>query len=186
MSRRWKNTPDSWGTIARSFHWLIAALILIQLVIGKVADEMALSPQKLDLFVWHKSIGVSILLLALLRLLWRIGNAPPVPLPGTPPWETLLARIGHTLLYALLFAVPVSGWWISDSSRIPFKAFWIVPMPDWLPTDRTIQELAEDVHGMLIIALLAVLAIHIAAALRHHFLLRNNTLRRMLPWRQPD
>jgi cytochrome b561 len=156
------------------------------LVIGKVADEMALSPQKLDLFVWHKSIGVSILLLALLRLLWRVGNAPPAPPPGIPRWETLLARIGHALLYLLLFAVPISGWWISDSSRIPFKAFWIVPMPDWLPTDRDTQELAEDVHGMLIIALLTVLAIHVAAALRHHFLLRNDTLRRMLPRRQPD
>jgi cytochrome b561 len=82
--------------------------------------------------------------------------------------------------------VPISGWWVSDSSRIPFKAFWIVPMPDWLPTDRAIQELAEDVHGMLIIALLAVLAIHIAAALRHHFLLHNNTLRRMMSRRQAD
>ncbi len=186
MPRRWKNTPDNWGTIARSFHWLIAVLVFGQLVIGKVADEMALSPQKLDLFVWHKSIGVSILLLALLRLLWCVGNAPPAPPPGIPRWETLFARIGHTLLYVLLFAVPISGWWISDSSRIPFKAFWIMPVPDWLPTDRAIQELAEDVHGMLIIALLTVLAIHIAAALRHHFVLRNDTLRRMLPRRQPD
>jgi cytochrome b561 len=89
-------------------------------------------------------------------------------------------------LYGLLFAVPVSGWWISDSSRIPFKAFWTVPMPDWLPTDRTVQEAAEDVHGMLIIALLVVLAIHVLAALRHHFLLRNDTLKRMLPWGQGD
>jgi cytochrome b561 len=186
VPRRWKNTPDNWGTIARSFHWLIAVLVLGQLVIGKVADEMALSPQKLDLFVWHKSIGVSILLLALFRLLWRVGNAPPEPPPGIPRWETLFARTGHTLLYVLLFAVPISGWWISDSSRIPFKAFWIVPVPDWLPTDRATQELAEDVHGMLIIALLAVLAIHIAAALRHHFVLHNDTLRRMLPRRQPD
>lgn len=183
MPRHWRNTEDAWGTIARSFHWLIAALILGQLVLGKVADEMALSPQKLDLFVWHKSIGISILLLAILRLLWRLGNAPPAPPPGIPRWETLLARLGHTLLYTLMFAVPVSGWWISDSSRIPFKAFWIVPMPDWLPTDRSVQEIAEDVHGMLIIALLVVLAVHLAAALRHHFLLRNVTLLRMLPWR---
>lgn len=182
MPRHWRNTADAWGTVARSFHWLIAALVLGQLVLGKIADEMALSPQKLDLFVWHKSIGISILLLAILRLLWRIANAPPAPPPGIPRWETLLARLGHTLLYALIIAVPVSGWWISDSSRIPFKAFWTVPMPDWLPTDRSVQEAAEDVHGMLIIALLIVLAFHLAAALRHHFLLRNDTLRRMLPW----
>lgn len=181
MSRHWKNTQAAWGTIAKSFHWLMAVLILAQLVIGKVADEMALSPQKLDLFVWHKSIGVSILLLALLRLSWRIGNPPPSPPPGIPHWETLLARIGHTSLYLLLFAVPISGWCVSDSSRIPFKAFWIVPMPDWLPSDRPAQEFAEDVHVMLIVALLIVLAIHIAAALRHHLLLRNDTLRRMLP-----
>ena len=186
MPRQWKNTESDWGAIARSFHWIIAFLILVQLVIGKVADEMALSPQKLDVFVWHKSIGVSILLLVLLRVAWRLGNPPPAPPPGIPHWETLLARIGHSLLYVLLFAVPISGWWVSDSSRVPFKAFWIVPMPDWLPTDRATQEIAEDVHVMLIVALLVVLAIHVAAALRHHFLLRNVTLLRMLPRRPTD
>lgn len=184
MAQRWRNTETAWGAIAKSFHWLIAALILVQLIVGKVADEMSLSPQKLDMFVWHKSIGVTILLLAVLRLAWRAGNPPPAPPADIPRPETLLARAGHTVLYVLLFAVPVSGWWVSDSSRVPFKAFWIVPMPDWLPADRTAQELAEDVHGTLIVVLLVVVAVHVAAALRHHFWLRNATLRRMLPQRR--
>jgi len=175
-----KNTDTAWGSIARSFHWLLAILILGQLVLGKVAEATRLSPLKLDLFVWHKSIGVTILALVMLRLAWRIGNPPPAPPAATPRWETNVARTGHTLLYVLMFAVPLSGWWISDSSRIPFKAYWAVPMPDFLAVDGSMQEIAEGVHYVLTIILLVVVIMHIAAALRHHFWLRNEILRRML------
>jgi cytochrome b561 len=185
VSRPWKNTNYAWGAVAKSFHWLLAAMILGQLVLGRVADKAALSPAKLDLFVWHKSIGVSILLLAVLRLAWRLANPPPLAPAGIPRHETLLAKSGHILLYLLMFAVPLSGWWVSDSSRVPFKAFWIMPMPDLLPIDRSMQEIAGRVHGLLIAVLLAVVIVHTAAALRHHFMLRNETLIRMLPVRRP-
>jgi cytochrome b561 len=187
MARLWKNTEYAWGAVAKAFHWLLAIVILGQLALGKVAEEASLSPLKLDLFVWHKSIGVTILVLVMLRITWRLRNPPPAPVPGDGRWETLLAKAGHTLLYVLMFAVPLSGWWVSDSSRIPFRAYWLVPMPDLIPADRAMQELAEDVHGTLIWILLAVVVVHIAAALRHHFWLRNETLRRMLPGRrQPE
>jgi cytochrome b561 len=176
-----KNTEHAWGAIAKTFHWLLAILILAQLTLGKIAEETALSPFKLDLFVWHKSLGVSIVLLVLLRLAWRLGNPPPAAPPGIARLETILAKAGHTLLYALMFTVPLSGWWVSDASRVPFKAFWIVPLPDLLPADRAMQDLAEVVHGVSIKVLIVVVIVHIAAALRHHFLLKNETLRRMLP-----
>jgi len=178
-----KNTANSWGAIAKSFHWVLALLILCQLALGKIAEGARLSPLKLDLFVWHKSIGLTILLLVILRLAWRLKNPPPSTPAGIPAWETKLARIGHILLYVLMFAVPMTGWWVSDTSRIPFKVFWLVPVPDLMAADKGMSELASDVHGALTTLLLLIVLIHIAAALRHHFFLHNSILTRMLPRR---
>jgi len=181
---QFRNSAETWGAVARGFHWLIAALIVVQFAIGSIAEEMKLTPAKLDLFVWHKSIGVTVLVLALLRLLWRLGNPPPVPPAGTAGWERKLAAMAHWVLYALIFAVPLSGWWVSDASRVPFKAFFLVPMPDFIATDRALQEAAAEVHEALTMTLLVVVILHVAAALRHHFLLRDDVLRRMLTGRQ--
>ena len=180
---RFRNSADTWGVAARAFHWLIAALVLVQFAIGTVAEEMKLTPAKLDLFVWHKSIGVTVFVLAVLRLAWRLGNPPPEPPDGTPGWEQRLAAVAHWALYALIFAVPLSGWWVSDASRVPFKAFFLVPMPDFIATDRTLQEAAAEVHEVLTMTLLVVVIVHVAAALRHHCLLHDDVLRRMLTGR---
>jgi cytochrome b561 len=174
---------SSWDGVAKSFHWVVALMILGELALGQIIERTALSPLKLDLFVWHKSIGVTILLLVILRLGWRLTHSPPAPPAGTPAWENTLARIGHVLLYCLMFAVPLAGWTVSDTSRIPFKVFWLVPAPDLMTADRELSELAADVHGGLTKLLTVVVLIHIAAALRHHFFLRNKVLRRMLPER---
>jgi cytochrome b561 len=178
-----RNSEDSWGAVARGLHWLVAVLVLAQFVIGSVAEEMKLTPAKLDLFVWHKSIGVTILALAVLRLLWRLANPPPAMPAGTPRWEQRLAALGHWALYALIFVVPISGWLVSDASRVPFKAYFVLPMPDLIATSRSLQEAAEEVHEVLTMTLLVVVIVHIAAALRHHFLLHDNVLRRMLTGR---
>jgi cytochrome b561 len=142
MTLQLRNTAESWGAVARGFHWLIAALVLAQFAIGSIAEEMKLTPAKLDLFVWHKSIGVTVLLLALLRLAWRLANPAPAPPPGTPHWEHKLASLAHSLIYALVFVVPLSGWLVSDASRVPFKAFFFVPMPDFIATNHDLQEAA--------------------------------------------
>ena len=180
MTIRWRNTERSWGAAARTFHWLVAAIILVQFVLGKVAEGMSISPAKIDTFVWHKSLGVTVLLIVLLRLAWRLFDSPPDAPAGIPPRETKLAAIGHWLLYVLMFAVPLSGWWVSDASRVPFEAYFVVPMPDLIATDRAAQETASTVHEILTNALLAVAAVHVAAALWHHFYHRNAVLRRML------
>lgn len=180
---QFRNSSETWGTVARGFHWLIALLILAQFVIGSVAEEMKLTPAKLDLFVWHKSIGVTIFALAVLRLLWRLGNPPPAMPAGTPRWEYRLAALGHWVLYALMFAVPISGWLVSDASRVPFKAYFVLPMPDLIETSRSLQEAAEEVHEVLTMTLLIVVVVHFVAALRHHFLLHDDVLRRMLTGR---
>ena len=184
MTLMWQNTRDAWGAIAKSFHWLLAVLILGQFVIGKIAEASRLSPFKLDAFVWHKSIGVTILLLVVLRTIWRWRNPPPKTLAKIPGWETSFANAGHKILYALMFAVPLSGWWVSDTSRIPFKAYFVLPMPDFFEVNRSMQEIGESVHDVLTTALLLVVGVHIAAALRHHYVLHNEILRRMLPGRR--
>lgn len=181
---QFRNSTDAWGAVARGLHWLIAGLVLVQFVIGSVAEEMKLTPAKLDLFVWHKSIGVTVLVLALLRLAWRLGNPPPAMPAGTPRWERRLAASAHWVLYALIFAVPLSGWWVSDASRVPFRAFFFLPMPDFIATDRTLQETAAELHEALTMTLLIVAIVHIAAALRHHFMLHDDVLRRMLTGRR--
>lgn len=178
------NTDDAWGAVAKCFHWLFAIVIIGQLVLGKLADDAKLSPLKLDLFVWHKSVGVTLLLLVVLRIVWRLSNAPPRAIDAGARWEHFAATASHTFLYLLMVAVPISGWWVSDTSRIPFKVFWLVPTPDLLSADKAASEVAEMVHGFLTKTLLLLIALHIAAALRHHFILRNNILRRMLPSRR--
>ena len=184
MSVRLRNTVDSWGAAARGLHWLTAALILAQFVIGTIAEEMKLTPAKLDLFIWHKSIGVTILLLAVVRLAWRLASPPPELPDATPEWERKLAGLAHWVLYGLIFAVPLSGWWVSDASRVPFQAFFLVPMPDFIAADRALQEAAAEVHEVMTMALLFVVIVHVGAALRHHFLLRDDVLRRMLTGRR--
>ncbi len=183
MTTRLRNTADTWGAVAKAFHWIVALLILGQFVTGKIAEGLKLSPLKVDMFVWHKSLGVTILLLVVLRLAWRLGNPTPAPPANSPSWETKLAAAGHYLLYALMIAVPVSGWWVSDASRVPFKAYFAVPMPDIIDTSRTVQEAAEGLHDALTNLLLVVAVVHIAAAIRHHYWRKDGVLRRMLPGR---
>ncbi len=177
-----RNTDRTWGSVAKTLHWLIALLIATQLALGWVAEDMALSPTKLDLFVWHKSLGLTVLLLVVLRLGWRLFNPPPDPLTGSGHWESRLARAGHWLLYVLMFAVPLTGWWIADTSRIPFRLYWQLPVPDFFVPDKAASTLAAEVHGVLTTLLAVIVTGHILAALRHHWLLGNATLRRMLPF----
>lgn len=174
-----REIEPGWGTVAKTFHWLVAFAIFVQFALGWVAEDMPISPDKFELFVWHKSIGVTVLLLVALRLAWRLQTTPPQPFASG--LERRLAKLGHALLYLLMFAVPLSGWWISDTSRIPFRIFWHVPTPDLLEANREASELAASVHGVLTTLLLLLVVGHIVAALRHHFMLRDATLARMLP-----
>lgn len=176
-------SATTWSPIAKLFHWGMAALIFYQLWLGWEAEALPFSPRKIELFVTHKSIGLTLLLLVFLRLAWRGVKKRPSHPAGTSSLEQRLADWGHRLLYALLIAVPVTGWWISDTSRIPFKLFGEVRLPDLMDADKASSELAASVHEALTIGLVVLVLVHLAAALRHHFLLKNDTLTRMLPWK---
>jgi cytochrome b561 len=165
---------------------LIAGLIISQFILGPLAESWRLSPTKLDLFVWHKSIGILILALVLLRFLWRLLNPTPALPADLPRWEQFAARVSHILLYLLMFLLPISGWLINSAANIPFKVFWLFPLPDLVQKNKELKELAETLHLALVIGLVLILMVHVGAALRHHFIRKNNVLRGMLLGRRTD
>ncbi|MBI3480615.1 MAG: cytochrome b [Nitrosomonadales bacterium] len=175
------NSDTAWGAPAKFFHWVSAALIFTQFALGWVAVSTRMSPTKLNLFVWHKSIGMLILALVVLRLLWRVFNIAPSLPADTPAWERAVAHASHALLYVLMIAMPMAGWIINSAANIPFSIFWAIPLPAIAAPDKHLAELAALAHLSLFIALAGLLVLHVGAALRHHFVKKNNLLIRMLP-----
>ncbi len=178
-----RNTEHAWGAAAKCLHWLVAAAVLAQIASGWAAVSWRLSPTKLDLFVWHKSTGLLILLLVLARLAWRASNVTPALPADMRPLERQAAHASHFLLYLVLLLMPLSGWIVSSASNIPFRAFWLIPVPAIVGPDKEVQDAASRVHFALFVALSLLVAIHVAAALRHHFVKRDDVLTRMLPGR---
>jgi cytochrome b561 len=168
---------------AIALHWLIAALIVAGFVLGLSMVDLPLSPKKLKWFSWHKWIGVTVFLLTALRLLWRLSHPPPVLPAGMPSWQRRAATASHALLYILTIAIPLSGWIYSSASGVKVVYLGIVPLPDLVTADKPLAEQLKLVHKTLNFMLLGVVIVHVVAALKHHFVDRDDVLRRMLPWR---
>lgn len=175
------NPITAWSPVARGFHWLMAGLILAQGVVGWIGHEMARSPAKIDVMTAHKSLGITLLILVILRLLWRWTHPAPPPPRASNSWEIRAAWLSHAGLYLLMVALPVSGWLSASTSIVPWKLWWLIPWPDIAAPDEALHEVAEEIHETLVYALVVLLIVHVAAALRHHFLKRNDVLLRM--WR---
>ncbi|MFI4901989.1 MAG: cytochrome b [Burkholderiales bacterium] len=182
MNGRVHRIGPAWAAPAIGLHWLVAALVLVQFALGWAAVTWHLSPTKLDLFVWHKSIGMLILALMLLRIGVRLRYGAPLPPRGTPSWERRAAAASHGLLYALVLAMPLSGWVVNSAANIPLRLFWWLPLPAIVAPSKVVETMAARVHLGFFIALALVVTVHVAAAIRHHFVLRDDVLVRMLPW----
>ena len=182
-----KSDANRWGSLAKLFHWTIVLLILAQGVIGLVMVELPKKPNIIPIYTFHKSLGLTILELAILRLTWRLFDRRPAEPPTMPRWQVLGARGGHALLYGLLFAVPLSGWWFDSASSLRPLYWWgLVRMPSLTGgADKALKELAQETHETLFWLLVLVAAGHAAMALVHHFYNRDDVLRRMLPGRAP-
>jgi cytochrome b561 len=124
-----------------------------------------------------------VLLLVIVRLAWRALNVTPSLPADTPPRERIAARLGHGLLYALLLLMPLTGWIINSAANVPFRIFWQVPLPAIVSPDKALADAVARVHLVLFVLLALLLALHVGAALRHHFIKRNDVLTRMLPGR---
>ncbi len=186
-----RNNDLRYGTVAAAFHWVIAAVIIFQLWLGLYMGELPRSdPNQFALVQLHKSIGLTILVLTVLRILWRFANRVP-PLPATMgPILKALARTSHFLLYVLMLAIPLSGWAMTSASALglPIRYFGLFDWPKiWFLADMTREERRPigqafgEVHEILAFSLIALLIIHVSAALLHQFVYRDNVLRRMIP-----
>ena len=177
-----RNTTRSWGSLSKALHWLIVLLIINQWAIAARADSLPLGAAKLSALSWHKSFGMTILMLAVIRLVWRWMNPVPDLTAETKPWERVLAKVSHVLLYALIFAMPLTGWMMSSARNFPVSWFKLFQFPDLVaPAEQTFH-LMNDLHHLLFSALVTVALLHIAGALKHHFIDRNDVLKRMLPF----
>ncbi|MDD5248037.1 MAG: cytochrome b [Rhodocyclaceae bacterium] len=163
-------------------HWLIALLIFGTFPLGLYMADLHLSPLKLRLFSYHKWIGISVLLLAVLRLLWRATHRPPPLVAGMPRWQQIAAHATHHLLYLLVLIVPLSGWLMSSALGVPVVWFGVLPLPDLIGKDKALGETLKLVHEGLNYTLLAVVAVHVAGAVKHQLIDRDGTLARMLPF----
>lgn len=175
------NDRMSYTRTAISLHWLVALLVFTGWGLGVYMHDLPTSPAKLQYYSWHKWIGVTVFLLTVTRVAWRVTHAPP-PLPATmAPWQVTAARISHFLLYALLLAVPLSGWTMSSAKGFQTVYFGVLPLPDLLDKNEALGRLLAEAHELLAFTLAGVVAVHFGAALRHHFVDRDIVLRRMLP-----
>lgn len=192
-----RSTESSWGWGSQFFHWATALTILATAFVGLTMEDF----DALWYYGLHKSLGITVLGLVVLRMLWRlIDRRPPYP-PGMPGWQRLASSSAHALIYAAMLVMPISGWLYNSAARRPLDWFGLFKIPSLTALDRTTQtysilgfdapafidtpqklrSLAGDVHETLFYAGALLIALHLAAALKHHFFDRDPTLARMLP-----
>lgn len=172
-------TTQRYSSIAIAFHWTIALLVIVNLIVG-IGHEAV--PALRAWMPGHKAIGITVLALTLARVAWRLIHRPP-PLPAfTPAWERGVAHATHWTLYLLLILMPLTGWLMvsGPEGRRPFTWFGAFDIP-YLPVGGTTAGAGHEAHGVLGWLMLALVLLHIAAALRHHLILRDSILLRMLP-----
>ncbi len=168
-----------YSTPAIVLHWLAALLIFVAFPLGVYMHELPLSPGKLKLYSYHKWIGITLLMLAALRVTWRLTHTPP-PLPADmAAWQRRASQAVHGLLYVLMIAIPLSGWLMSSAKGFPTVWFGVLPLPDLVEKNRELGDLLAGVHQALNFALLALVIMHVGAALQHHFIERRPFLQRM-------
>ncbi|MBN8262673.1 MAG: cytochrome b [Xanthomonadales bacterium] len=176
-----KNSATRWGPVSMALHWLVVVLILAMAWIGLRMGDLPNGPDKIATYALHKSIGISILAIALLRLGWRLFAGAPAHVAGTPAWQARAASLAHVGLYGLLLAIPLSGWLLNSAAGFPLQWFGMVNLPALAGKDHALHELAEEAHELLFWALVLLALVHAAAAIHHHLFLRDDTLSRMLP-----
>ena len=172
---------ERYTSTAIALHWLIAAMILISVSVGLYMTGLKFSPEKLKLYNWHKWAGVTIFTLVLIRCAWRLFHAAPPPPPLMPAWQRHASDATHYLLYALMIVIPLSGWLMSSAKGFQTVYFGVIPLPDLLDKGKELGDTLQMVHKSLNYTMIAIVALHATAALKHHFIDKDDVMRRMLP-----
>ena len=182
----WRNSEEHWGSVAKFLHWTIAVLVIVMSIIGWRMIDLPNTPDKIFVYSMHKSFGITVLALVGLRLLWRLfgGGARPTHPASFAGWQRGLSGFVHFGLYVVMIAMPLSGWVFNSASNFPLKWFNLVKVPAIVGADRELKALAQTAHLWLFWALAVLVLLHVAGALKHHFVDRDDVLRRMLPGRR--
>lgn len=175
------NPDPHYTSTAKILHWLMALALAGLLVLGFYMSDLPLSPEKLQLYSWHKWAGVTVFLLLMIRLGWRVTHQPPALPEQMPALHQFLAHAGHAGLYLLMLAIPLSGWLMSSAKGYQTVWFGVLPLPDLIGKDKELGALLKEVHESLNLMLVALVLVHIAAALKHQWIDRDGILNRMLP-----
>ncbi len=176
-----KNTPDSFGWLAKLFHWLIAACIITLWVVGSLMGDMENSPTKFQVYGLHKATGIAVLALAVAAFCWRAANPKPGLPESIPGWQKAAASVVKYALYLCMILMPVSGWLMSSAAGYPVSFYGLFTLPDIAAKDEAAKELFRDAHEMIGNLILALFCVHVGAALKHHFVHKDGILKRMLP-----
>jgi len=179
-------TPQTHNTrytgTAISLHWLIALAIFANLALGFYVSDLPFSPQRIRLISYHKWMGVTIFLFAVIRAFWRLTHKPPALPDSIPRWQQMASAAAHGLLYLLIVIVPLSGWFYSSAAGVPVMYFGVIRLPDLIGADKALAANLKELHEALNFILIAVVILHVLAALKHHFMDRDEILVRMLPF----
>jgi len=178
-----RNTAEHYGALAKLLHWSIVILIIVQYFLAESADELPDGIEKLQILSRHKSIGMLVLLLAVARILWKLANKG-LPTPAGTGLLKKAAAAGHGLLYLLILLQPISGWAMSSAANFPVTFFGWFQFPAIVATNHALHETLADVHEALFYVLATVAVLHMVAALYHHFIVKDDVLRRMSPFRR--
>jgi len=184
------NPNARYDPVAVTLHWVIALCIIVMIPVGLLMEDFPDSWKPVT-YTLHKSVGITVLALSIFRLIWRLLNPPPALPAGMKPHERLLAKCSHWLFYALMIGMPLSGWlMVSASRKYPTNFFWLgevpfIPMPANIDP-KAARELFYETHEYLAFGAIALIILHVGAALKHHFIYKDTTLTRMLPlWISP-
>jgi cytochrome b561 len=172
----------TYNRTAISLHWLVALGLAGTFALGFYMSDLPFSPVKLHYFSWHKWAGVTLFALILFRLVWRLAHGAPAAPAGLPAWQAAAAEWTHRVLYILMLSIPLSGWLMSSALGIQTVYFGLLPIPDLLAKNPDLGHILARLHGVLNFAMLALVFLHVSAAIKHHVIDRDEVLARMLPF----
>jgi cytochrome b561 len=176
------NKVGRYSATAIALHWSMAALIVAAFFLGLTMTDMpGITPTKLKYYNWHKWLGVTVLMLAVARALWRITHPAPELPAGIPGWQKQISAATHLALYVFIFAVPLSGYFYSLAAGFKVVYLGLLPLPVLMAPNPTLKPILEEIHFWLNMGLAGLVSLHIAAAFKHHFIDRDTVLLRMLP-----
>ncbi len=181
MKAMQKNTKDQYGTVSKILHWGMAVLIISMLFCGLIMTDLSPSPFRWKVYMIHKSVGLVILFLIVSRLVWRFINIVPELPKSLPATHRNLAKLSPYILYAMMIVMVLSGYIMSDMGGYAISFFDIFTLPHLFSKNQSLSAIAAKTHGIAAYCFIVILTTHVFAAFYHHFVLKNEVLKRMLP-----